>query len=615
MAYIMVISIGPVQGFIASARRTSDFAYGSWLLSELAKAIALKLHTGGHTLIFPHANPAELAPATQLNVPNKLIAQINTNDQDKVAALARELEAALQARLKELVHELEAALKARLEKLYGDTVKTIRGIDQQTAWAQIADLPQFYWAAAPLEAAANAASYANARSRAEALLAARKNTRAFAPVTWGKAVYKSSLTGELESVLTSEIDAEHRWQTFRAGPHEHLSGVDLLKRLGGVGRSFPSTSHMAAKPFMIRFTNPVHAAVQQAWNAYHGQIIKFPEHMRETAPLQHRIPFFDEVDGAVLFEERLAEAEGVAGIADAKKALRDFLDEAAKHGYGRPQPYYAILLGDGDGMGKVIDELSQLGGLAAHQELSKALDRFVAEARELITEHGGEPIYIGGDDVLALLPLHTVLECADVVAEKFAATLAPVVKHYALPFQPSLSAGVAIVHHLVPLTDAVDLARAAEKAAKSVDGKDALAITISRRSGGDYTIKGKRAELVGRLGPFVQLFANDLLPHGVAYEIRDLVLRLGLDPEAGVDDDLLTAARQDVIRMFKRKQPQGKGIEPTIVQDISTQLGLSGNGQAALGLMELAHELVIAKSLADASRVSLQKAKKEHGDA
>lgn len=433
------------------------------------------------------------------------------------------------------------------------------------------------------------------------MLAARKNTRAFAPVKWGSAAYKSSLTGELESVLPSEIDAECRWQTFRAGPHEHLSGVDLLKRLGGVKQTFPSTSHMAAKPFMLRFT--VHEEVKQAWDAYHDQIIKFPEHMRETAPKEHQIPFFGEVDGAVLFEERLDE---YAGLADARKALRNFLDKAAKHGYGRPQPYYAILLGDGDSMGKVIDALAQHGGLAAHQELSLALDEFVGAARKLITAHGGAPIYIGGDDVLALLSLHTALECADAVSEKFATTLSKVVETYAPTLEPSLSAGVAIVHHLTPLTDAVELARAAEKAAKSVEGKNALAITISRRSGGDYTIKGKRTELVERLDKFVRLFATNQIPTGVAYEIRDLVLRLGLDPEAGVDDNLLTAARQDVIRIFKRKQVNNQPLSSDIVAYMNAQLGLDGGGQTPMGLIELAHELVIAKSLADANHVSLQ---------
>ncbi len=595
MAYVMVISIGPVQGFIASARRTSDFAYGSRLLSELAKAIALKLEAEEHTLVFPAGDLAAIP-----GVPNKLVAVIEHGEPQAIASA------------------LEDALQTQLEGLYKDTLKRVTGIDQQIAWSQIRDLPRFYWAAAAFE---EPAGYADGRNRAEALLAARKNTRAFTPVTWGAHSPKSSITGEMESVLpkptpNDPADAKNRWQVYRAGPHEHLSGVDLLKRHGGVKMPFPSTSHMAAKPYMMRFVNPVHSVhsdVQDAWNEYTAQLKSSEISEQEQAPPQHQIPFFGEVDGAVLFEERLDEYE--VGK-DTKGGLRKFLAAAAKHGYGSPDPYYAILLGDGDGMGKVIDELAK-HGYARHQELSGALDEFVREAQEIIERHSGAPIYIGGDDVLALLPLHTVLQCADEVAEAFADKLSTVAA--GLEPQPSLSAGIAIVHHLVPLTDAVDLARAAEKIAKSVKGKNALAITISRRSGGDYTVKAQRAALVERLKQFIGLFAKDKLPSGVAYEIRDLVLRLDLDPEKDADPTLRRAARQDVLRIFKRKQTQGQEIEPETLQYIRKQLGLDANGQAPVDLIEdangqapvdlieLAHELVVARALADADHVRLKK--------
>jgi CRISPR-associated protein Cmr2 len=40
MAYLLLISIGPVQEFIASARRSRDFWFGSW---ELSKVLASAL--------------------------------------------------------------------------------------------------------------------------------------------------------------------------------------------------------------------------------------------------------------------------------------------------------------------------------------------------------------------------------------------------------------------------------------------------------------------------------------------------------------------------------------------------------------------------------------------
>ncbi|MBI2566887.1 MAG: hypothetical protein HYV63_07650 [Candidatus Schekmanbacteria bacterium] len=37
---LLLVTIGPVQDFIASARRCRDLWHGSWLLSELGKAAA-----------------------------------------------------------------------------------------------------------------------------------------------------------------------------------------------------------------------------------------------------------------------------------------------------------------------------------------------------------------------------------------------------------------------------------------------------------------------------------------------------------------------------------------------------------------------------------------------
>ena len=53
MTYLVAIAIGPVQDFIAAARRCRDLWYGSWLLSEISKAAALELQERGANLIFP----------------------------------------------------------------------------------------------------------------------------------------------------------------------------------------------------------------------------------------------------------------------------------------------------------------------------------------------------------------------------------------------------------------------------------------------------------------------------------------------------------------------------------------------------------------------------------
>ena len=56
MRHLFICTIGPVQDFIKTARRSRDLWYGSWMLSELSKAAAKEV--GKENLIFP-------APAKQ----------------------------------------------------------------------------------------------------------------------------------------------------------------------------------------------------------------------------------------------------------------------------------------------------------------------------------------------------------------------------------------------------------------------------------------------------------------------------------------------------------------------------------------------------------------------
>src|SRR5205823_13783871 len=97
----------------------------------------------------------------------------------------------------------------------------------------------------------------------------------------------------------------------------------------------------------------------------------------------------------------------------------------------------------------------------------------------------------------------------------------------------TLSAGIAVGHHLDPLSDTLELAREAEKAAKKkVEGKNALAINVSKRSGADWLVKGSWDEKADggafdrRLNRFIYLQLAEELPRGIGYELRDTALRL-----------------------------------------------------------------------------------------
>lgn len=635
MSYLLLISIGPVQDFIASARRTRDLWYGSWLLSELAKTAARTIaqQEGLEQLIFPAPSKLdELTEKSALNVANKIVAKISRPDAQSS-----------QTATHSLATKVENALISHLDKLRADAYKHITGdFYQDIAIAQVRDMLEYYWVAVPLE---KEEEYPDVRTQAESLLSARKVTRQFEQVPWGQAVPKSSLDGVRESVilddLYSQLTAEQLFIRYGARPAERLSGVDLLKRHGhrGPNSGFPSTSHIAALPFLAGLGENVPPTWQDylEWLMLTGFSARFIE--RIPARYKHNLGRYD---ASVLFTSRLEDElsnqsanldqDAIEAkketLADVRHALQTFLNDTPNP--SGPLPYYALLLADGDRMGSTIDNQSTI---KAHQDLSRALNDFAGSVADIVElEYGGALVYAGGDDVLAFLPLHTVLACAKELGELFKLSLSDY--QDAAGHSPTFSAGIAIAHHLEPLEDTLNLARQAEKAAKSVPGdqekaipnKDALAIIMSKRSGANFTIKGKWGKIDERLELFIKLHRQDALPDGAAYQLRDLSLRLALpliDPERmsaeeiqrakEVRQTLRQARRHEALRILARKRAEHGQRWLSEDKEVWPQLeGLFGNREetgekkekfiliSEPPIEELADEIIIARLFANA---------------
>jgi CRISPR-associated protein Cmr2 len=588
MKHIFLINLGPVQEFIASARRSRDLWYGSWLISELAKTaarvIAEKTEAGVDSLVFPApVSVQDLQPDSPFSAPNKILAVLNAQAEE----------------IRSLASDIQMAIYARLRSLWDEARGQVHGpIDEDTAKKQIEDLPEYYWVAVPLNE-----DYIRARQEAEALMSARKATRDFAPVTWrsrwGDGQPKSSLDGLRESVIPDSAypsmrddqDIRRRkirelYNRYRAGQAERLSGVDLLKRLGRIDAHFPGTPHIAAMPLLKGLMGTNLDVAKEAWHSYLDILRNLNARLENDCP-EH--PVTGRYDGVLLFESRLQEVLEEAdngALAKAREALYRFLDTAA--GKQRPLPYYAILVADGDSMGKVIDAQSTMED---HRRLSRALDSFAREVRSIVEGEGeGALVYAGGDDVLAFVPLHTILTCARRLADTF--------KQHMSAFrdadgrQPTMSAGVAITHYMEPLSDALALARHTERAAKGIRGKDALAITVRKRSGFDTLVRGHWGELDKCLQSYISLYLKDAVPDGAAYELRELALRAG-----GVLPH--EALASEVERILRRKRTDGTKPMSKEVLDLLTEEFKQG-----AGLRHFADELIVARDLASAAQLA-----------
>lgn len=617
MPFLLTINIGPVQEFIASARRSRDLWFGSWLLSELSKAAALKLvecsSDGVNCLVFPAPNTVEQLKKSDFSVANKIVAVVEGTPQD----VGEAVEAAIQKRLLELSNTVYAGIARRFNEMpiYAALgLPALQG-NGDTARLQITDLIECMWVALPLP---EETDYAGVRGVSEALMGQRKNTRNFGPVAWGAHVPKSSLDGQRESVIPEEVYAdrtagrERRLRhVYGVRPGERLCGVGLLKRHGQRGQDakFFSTSHVAALPLLARWDElemmnkdvDPEAAMTSYINFLTADLRLDPVELGNVANAGFKDPIFcnqtqdRHYDGHLLFEERLVDFfTDEAHLKAAKAALQELLQALSPPGkLLRPQPYYALLLADGDRMGAAIDHQKER---AEHRALSGKLTEFAEAVQGIVTANSGSLVYAGGDDVLAFLPLHTVLPCADELRRSFAGALEgfPTAEGE----KPTLSVGIAVCHHLDPLSDALTLARGAEKSAKAVPGKNALAVTVSKRSGSDRTVSGTWGELDTRLQNFIELHRRDEIPDGLAYEWRDLAVRLNftsLEPHHAMLREML---RGEALRLLGRKRA-ARGSTPAAHAATVLEELLPAGGQLKIG--DLAEEIITARIFADAA--------------
>lgn len=627
MKHLMTISVGPVQEFIASARRSRDLWFGSWLLSELSKTAANEIveRHGIDSLIFPSIeNQAEqLTENSEFNVVNKIVAVVV-----KPSELGGAIYEAMQRRLgdirKEAYQNIQGSFPSEL---------------QDKAKAQVEDLIEFFWASVKIENPDDDVEYQKAREKVEYLFAARKATRNFTSTkAWSGNVPKSSLDGQRESVIHENVyDAvrngkmtkeELRLQ-FDVREGERLCGVGLLKRHGNRRSrvnstnddSFFSTSHVASLPLLETLTDK--PAVEEYINRLKkigiGDFNKVPI---PRGASEH--PAFGRYDGHLLFEERLADYfdkndEGKKKLRDARDALRDFLETALSD--KKPKPYYALLLADGDAMGKAIDARTSR---SSHRDLSRELSLFAKEVRALVeNKHKGSLIYSGGDDVLAFVPLHTVLACAKDLADGFAKKLARFeITEKGKTYSPTLSVGIAVMHHLEPLEDALELARRAEKAAKAVEGKNALAVIVDKRSGVSRMLKGSWGTIDRRLNQVIKWHQEKEALNSAAYQLRDLANRLEVSENISDEDRgiLQHAKLADAKRILERKEISEEALREvkTFLDDIRDVLkkehsskGKDEKEYVDKSVEVFAEELIVAKIFADAKK--LAEGKKANG--
>lgn len=522
-AHLLLVALGPVQEFIAQARRTRDLWHGSHLLSELSRAAARALVDGGAKLIFPtlqQGDPQLVACNAQrrsdgtrpMNIANKLLAEVPEGvDPSDLARKARE------AVMKFWRDDVAAPVRTRCSGLLASDIDAV--------WnEQIETLPEFAAGWLPL------GEYTKTRAALERAVASRKMLRDFEP--WRQSrpnTRKSSLDGARESVLAMPQQRDRycvRRYRIVDGDNldavEHLDAVGLVKRAGGTPEQFVPLTTVALASWTAEAASVAPAELSALIDEC--KKLRLARVERADLPCATTFPF----EGGVLWPNRWAPVLREFGATAepqewGRKFVRPLYDKL-----GEPYPYVACLVADGDQMGAA---LSSLNSAEAHRSFSAALAAFADRAREVVEQrHRGALVYAGGDDVLAFLPLPEALACADALRTAFVSVMQGAAGDAQPDKRPTLSVGLGVGHVLESMGDLLALGRRAEREAKR--DRNALAIIVDKRSGGSRTWRAKwSTNPVPSLATAIELQTDRALPSRKIHEIDKGLNRLPMPTE------------------------------------------------------------------------------------
>ncbi len=543
---LLLFTLGPVQDFIAAARRTSDLRAGSYLLSFVtAHALRPVWQAGGTgAVLFPDLEvekgvvdfwegrtsrlPADLA------LPNRFLAFVPA---EKAEALARDAEGAARQALKNAVEQVKQVFGSRL---FG--------------WNEADHFLEIAWAAAPYDAAR---PYGEQYVAVEQAVGGAKALRAFeaAPSTG----FRDSLT-PMQGALVPHEHATQRavnafWSNSEARGRlrlrggEQLSALSITKRLFREVREqraedgFPSTASLATADFKCGVLRALtDADLQDALDAFLSAVAAAQQALGENYIREEPLPLlkrlaaspaaqtFAALPGDWLFAdtftpEGFGRAFGLdvrpdaALLATARQRLQSLTRLAAVLGVAAPSRYYAVIQFDGDRMGTwlsgehaAIDKGAM--DAATHRAISQALATFARGLVPFLVEKQflGKLVYSGGDDVLCFVSFDDALPLLAALRAAFSGHVVWEGERYRVDWSPpaspdvtlppdarsgwpagvptrvlgpqaTASAGLYLAHQQEPLADVLDAARKAEKAAKS-SGRNRACLSVGRRSGG-----------------------------------------------------------------------------------------------------------------------------------
>ncbi|NDP59535.1 MAG: type III-B CRISPR-associated protein Cas10/Cmr2 [Oxalobacteraceae bacterium] len=506
-------TLGPVQGFVAQARRTRDFWAGSFLLSWLSGVAMAEVKRQKGKITFPSPSAGYLDWITgdktgaggprQGGIPNRFKAFS--------AEVPIEFDASL---VEQTVRAAWLALAGHVWQ--GDRLGEFAMPGTEAIWRrQHQHFWEVSWVLTPDESASS-------------LLDQRKNWRShYAQPEPGvkcmvmdgwqelSGAERPGLSGRQDKSLLATF-----WTALRASglsgiqtdlaDNEHLCALAYVKRRfvrhfqsfktllpSGLTVSgwkldigMPSVSYMAAVHWLEKLVDVASASELQAllsaaeavnpsrdeWDTHIACLVKAWAGKGDDGLRRKLLS----LDGNLFFQHVRDNPKAYCNepgqIADMKDHMNHLSGELVKLKQAHPEfataplsPFYAVLLMDGDSLGM------HMSNPVNQQPISAALEAFTGGTPAIVEQHNGYLIYAGGDDVLALLPLEDAMQCAAAVRQHYLVSF----KDNCPAIPASISAAIEYAHVKMPLGKVLgDAHGLLDDIAKDGAGRDALAVRV-----------------------------------------------------------------------------------------------------------------------------------------
>lgn len=594
---ILHFNFTPVQSFVAQARRTRDLWAGSYLLAWLAGQAMNAIIEDGGEILMPSVEGDALMSAIKKpetasqqakslgTLPNRFTARLPDDRDPNAYALT-----------------IQAKWQQVAEAVY-NRINTGKTPVNKGFWdRQIKHHWEFAWAVGD----------------DSALLDTRKNLRLPRPTQEGGE--KCTVCGERQELSEScesppfKPNRKRSRDWWAALPesdldlreNERLCAVCLTKRLfplvakdalgWPVERYYPSTAYLAAIDWLdkvleaakhpksaeatrIAANNLVDAAKKlRLYNSeYNTKIKSLLENIHNSGIDENLI----KLDGDVFYlasiaADQLQKRGSNACLATAEKQkLSKALKDLHKAVGSEATPFYALLLMDGDGMGKLLANRDD----KERGSISTALGKFTKQVSDIVYQNNGKLIYAGGDDVFALLPVSTAIGCAAQCRSAYQQVFTGLSDE--IKTSSTISAAIQFAHQNLALSVVVqDAHRLLDDVAKDRTGRDALACRVWKPGGAVLTwsqpwIGERQTDFAKLLQEVLNDFhpqknQNDRFSSKFLHKLRDLfeLVENGEHISAEEAEDLLVAEYlanrehnwQDNDKVQQRRQAQERVV-------------------------------------------------------